>query len=72
MFSEKRRNTVTSPNEISSIDVDPPAHVVIDFLDIMACQELLNLIENQQNIQDTFVEEQLQHTERLEHNRERP
>lgn len=46
MFTDKKRNTISSPNEISPFDVDPPAHVVDDFF-IISCQESLNLSDNQ-------------------------
>lgn len=45
-FADKKRNTVTSPNEILPFDIDPPAHMVDDFF-IIACQESLNLSDNQ-------------------------
>lgn len=45
-FAEKKRNTVSSPNDILPFDVDPPAHIVDDFF-IIACQESLNLSDNQ-------------------------
>jgi hypothetical protein len=46
MFMEKKRSTITSPSEIIPFDVAPPAHIVDDFF-IIACQESLNISENQ-------------------------